>query len=311
MTEFKHVPVLLNETIEALDIKQNGIYVDMTCGGGGHSSEIAKRLKGTGKLICFDQDLDAISACRERLAPFSNVSFFNDNFKNAKDVLFKNGTTKVDGILADLGVSSYQIDTPERGFSFLHDGKLDMRMDQQNPFSAYDVVNNYSKEKLKEIIFKYGEEPFASKIAEAVVSARKKKNIESTFELKEIIESAFPKKIIFGKGGVSKKTFQAIRIEVNRELEILEKSVRDFAELLNSKGRLAIISFHSLEDRIVKNVFKELSTDCICPPKTPICICGHHAQGRLFNKKPITPSEKELEINQRSHSAKLRIFEKF
>lgn len=305
------MPVLLNESIEALNIKQDGIYVDMTCGGGGHSSEIAKRLKGTGKLICFDQDLDAISACRERLAPFPNVKFFNENFKNAKDVLFKNGITKVDGILADLGVSSYQIDTAERGFSFLHDGKLDMRMDQQNPFSAYDVVNNYSKEQLKNIIFKYGEEPFAPKIADAIVTARKNKPIDSTFELKEIIESAFPKKIIFGKGGVSKKTFQAIRIEVNGELEILEKSVRDFAELLNSKGRLAIISFHSLEDRIVKNVFKELSTDCICPPKTPICICGHHAQGRLFNKKPITPSEKELEINQRSHSAKLRVFEKF
>lgn len=208
MAEFKHVPVLLNETIEALDIKQNGIYVDMTRGGGGHSIEIAKRLAKTGQLICFDQDVDAISVCSERLSSFSNVKFFNENFKNAKEVLFKNQITKVDGILADLGVSSYQIDTAERGFSFLHDGKLDMRMNQQNSFSAYDVVNNYSKEKLKEIIFKYGEEPFAPKIADAIVTARKNKPIDSTFELKEIIESAFPKKIIFGKGGVSKKLFK-------------------------------------------------------------------------------------------------------
>ena len=221
------------------------------------------------------------------------------------------GITKVDGILADLGVSSYQIDTAERGFSFLHDGALDMRMNRNQTKSAYDVVNGYTQTQLRDIIFKYGEESFAPKIAEAIVKARHTAPIETTLQLKEIIESVFPKKIIYGKGGVSKKTFQAIRIEVNGELDILSQAVEDFVDLLAPSGRLAVISFHSLEDRIIKNVLKDATTDCICPPKTPICICNHRAKGKLINKKPITASAEELQHNDRSHSAKLRVFEKF
>lgn len=311
MTEFKHIPVLLNECIDGLNIRPNGVYVDMTCGGGGHSSEIAKRLGAGGKLICFDQDADAIEASKRRLSPFSCVTFFNENFKDAKSVLARAGITKVDGILADLGVSSYQIDTAERGFSILHDGALDMRMNRQQEKSAYDVVNFYPLAKLREIIFKFGEESFAPKIAAAIVKAREVKPIETTGELKEIVESVFPKKIIYGKGGVSKKTFQAIRIEVNGELDILQNAVEDFVDMLAPGGRLAVISFHSLEDRIVKNVLKDATTDCICPPKTPICICGHRAKGALVSRKPITASAEELAVNDRSHSAKLRIFEKF
>lgn len=311
MTEFKHIPVLLNECIDGLNIRADGVYVDMTCGGGGHSSEIAKRLGKGGRLICFDQDADAIEACKRRLSPFSCVTFFNENFKDAKNVLARAGITKVDGILADLGVSSYQIDTAERGFSFLHDGTLDMRMNQQQEKSAYDVVNFYPLEKLREIIFKFGEESFAPKIAAAIVKARQGKPIETTGQLKDIIESVFPKKIIYGKGGVSKKTFQAIRIEVNGELDILQQAVEDFVDMLAPGGRLAVISFHSLEDRIVKNVLKDATTDCICPPKTPICICGHRAKGALVSRKPITASAEELQRNDRSHSAKLRVFEKF
>lgn len=311
MTEFKHIPVLLNECIDGLNIRPNGVYVDMTCGGGGHSSEIAKRLGAGGRLICFDQDADAIEASKRRLSPFSCVTFFNENFKDAKAVLARAGITKIDGILADLGVSSYQIDTAERGFSFLHDGALDMRMNQQQEESAYDVVNFYPLEKLREIIFKFGEESFAPKIAAAIVKARQVKPIETTGELKDIVESVFPKKIIYGKGGVSKKTFQAIRIEVNGELDILQRAVEDFVDMLAPGGRLAVISFHSLEDRIVKNVLKDATTDCICPPKTPICICGHKAKGKLVSRKPITASAEELKINDRSHSAKLRVFEKF
>lgn len=311
MTEFSHIPVLLNEAVDALKIKEDGTYVDMTCGGGGHSALIASMLGEGGKLICFDQDEEAIEACKRRLSPFSCVTFVNENFKNAKAALALRGITKVDGILADLGVSSHQIDTAERGFSFLHDGRLDMRMNKNQELSAYEVVNEYSKEKLKEIIFKYGEESFAPKIAEAIVSARKVKPIEATLQLKEIIESVFPKKIIYGKGGVSKKTFQAIRIEVNGELEILEEAAKNFVNLLAPGGRVAIITFHSLEDRIIKNVFKDFATDCICPPKTPICICGHKAEGKLVTRKPILPSEEEIARNDRSRSAKLRVFERF
>lgn len=311
MTEFTHVPVLLHEAVDALKIKKDGIYVDMTSGGGGHSALIASMLGEGGRLICFDQDEEAIEACKRRLSPFSCVTFVNENFKNAKAALALRGITKVDGILADLGVSSHQIDTAERGFSFLHDGKLDMRMNKSQELSAYEVVNAYSKERLKEIIYKFGEESFAPKIAEAIVAARKIKPIETTLQLKEIVESVFPKKIIFGKGGVSKKTFQAIRIEVNGELEILEEAAKNFVGLLAPGGRVAIITFHSLEDRIIKNVFKDFATDCICPPKTPICICGHKAEGKLITRKPILPSSEEVKRNDRSRSAKLRIFEKF
>ena len=310
MKEFKHTPVMLDECISGLNIKKGGIYVDMTCGGGGHSVKIAKKLGNSGRLICFDQDGDAIEACKRRLSPFSCVSFVNDNFKNAKAVLNAMGISKVDGILADLGVSSHQIDTPERGFSYLLDGTLDMRMDVRQQKSAFDVVNFYSQEQLKNIIYKYGEEPFAPKIAAAIVKARAKGEIATTAQLKQVIESVFPKRMIFGKGGVSKKTFQAIRIEVNGELELLQGAVEDFISLLAPGGRLAVITFHSLEDRIVKNAFKLAATDCICPPKTPVCICGHKAQIKLITKKPILPSETELATNSRSHSAKLRVVEK-
>ena len=310
MKEFNHTPVMLNECISGLNIRKDGIYVDMTCGGGGHSVEIAKRLGEGGRLICFDQDGDAIEACKRRLSPFSCVSFVNQNFKNAKAALNAMGISKVDGILADLGVSSHQIDTPERGFSYLLDGALDMRMDLRQQKSAFDVVNFYSQVQLKNIIYKYGEEPFAPKIAAAIAEARKINPIQTTTQLKQVIESVFPKSIIFGKGGVSKKTFQAIRIEVNGELELLQGAVEDFISLLAAKGRLAVITFHSLEDRILKNVFKLAATDCICPPKTPVCICGHKAQIKLITKKPILPSAQELASNSRSHSAKLRIAEK-
>jgi 16S rRNA (cytosine1402-N4)-methyltransferase len=308
--EFKHTPVLLNEVIDGLNIKPDGIYIDCTMGGGGHSSEIAKKLSPFGKLIGFDRDADAVKVCRERFKDNKGVQVIHANYKDAPDILTQNGIDNVDGVLIDLGVSSYQIDSDERGFSFLHNGRLDMRMDQSQKLSAYEVVNNYSKEDLVSILYKYGEEDNARRIVENICNARKIKPIETTFELRDIIEASFPKKVIFGKGGVSKKTFQAIRIEVNEELTGLEQTLKQLISVLKVGGRLAVISFHSLEDRIVKNVFKDASTDCICPPKTPVCICGHKRQGQLVNKKPIVATEKELSQNSRSSSAKLRIFEK-
>ena len=236
--------------------------------------------------------------------------FVHDNYKNACTRLTELGINEVDGILLDLGVSSHQIDEGERGFSFLHNGPLDMRMDKSQDFSAYDVVNSYPKEKLIEILYKYGEESNAKNIVAKIVQARTQKKIEKTQELKDIVESAFPKKVIFGKGGVCKKTFQAIRIEVNQELTKLTECLEEMVEVLAPKGRFCVISFHSLEDRIVKDVFKDATTSCICPPKTPICICGHKAKGELVHRKPITASEEELKYNSRSSSAKLRVFEK-
>jgi len=308
--KFEHKPVLLNEVIAGLDIKPSGVYVDCTIGGAGHSIEILKRLNSNGFLYGFDRDQEAIDASKERLMKFKNFKIIKSNFNNAKEELLKLGVTKVDGILIDLGVSSHQIDDGDRGFSFLHNGPLDMRMDKEQKFSAYDVVNTYPAEKLTKILFEYGEETNAKRIVQNIILARKITPIKTTFELKTIVENSFPKKVIYTKGGVTKKTFQAIRIEVNQELENLYKTILDLSSLLNEKGRLAIISFHSLEDRIVKNAFKELITDCICPPKTPVCICGHKAQGVLVNKKPIVADEEELKNNSRSSSAKLRVFEK-
>ena len=307
--KFEHKPVLLNEVITGLNIKPSGVYVDCTVGGGGHSFEIIKRAK-KGHLYAFDRDQEAIVASKERLKEFDNVTFIHDNYKNAKEDLDNLGVTGVDGVLVDLGVSSPQLDHGERGFSFLHEGRLDMRMDRRQKLSAYEVVNTYPKEKLVDILYKYGEESNAKKIVQKIIEAREKSPIETTMELKNIVESAFPKKVIYGKGGVSKQTFQAIRIEVNGELEGLEKALQDLVDMLSKGGRMAVISFHSLEDRIVKNLFKNLSTDCICPPKTPVCICGHKASVKLINKKPITASKEELEFNPRSSSAKLRIIEK-
>ena len=309
MEEFKHIPVMLNEVIDGLDIKENGIYVDCTIGGGGHSREILKRLK-TGHLYGFDRDEKAIETCKERFKDNKNLTLIHANYKDAPEILQARGVTKIDGFLIDLGVSSYQIDTAERGFSFLHNGRLDMRMDRSQPIDAYQVVNYCSKEKLLDILYKFGEESNAKKIVENIIARRKISPIETTGELKEIIEASFPKKVIYGKGGVSKKTFQAIRIEVNGELEGLDSLLFQLISMLSSKGRGAVLTFHSLEDRIVKNAFKREATDCLCPPKTPVCICGHKKSIVLVNRKPITASEEELALNPRSSSAKLRIIEK-
>lgn len=311
MINFQHKPVLLDEVISGLNIKLGGIYVDCTMGGGGHSSEILKRIGSRGVLIGFDKDEDAIKTCKERFKEFDNVIIVKSDFKNAYKFLIENGyAKKIDGVLIDLGVSSYQIDTAERGFSFLHNGKLDMRMDQSQELTAFTVVNTYSEKQLLKILYEYGEESNAKNIVKNICKARQEKPIETTFELKEIIEKSFPKKIIYGKGGVSKKTFQAIRIEVNQELEGLKKCIENLIDLLNEKGRIAIVSFHSLEDRIVKNVFKDATTGCICPPKTPVCICKHKQICDMVTRKPITARQEELQKNSRSSSAKLRIVEK-
>ena len=308
--DFKHVPVMLDEVISGLEIKEDGCYVDCTVGGGGHSQEILKRLSNKGHLYAFDRDADAIAHCKEKFKGYENITLIHANFKDAPSILREMDISHIDGFLIDLGVSSYQIDNANRGFSINHDGKLDMRMDTRQSLSAMDVVNNYSKDRLIEILYKYGEEANAKKIVENIIKFRKIKPIETTFELKQIIEDSFPKKVIYGKGGVSKKTFQALRIEVNGELNDLDKVLYELIGLLKSHGRGAVLTFHSLEDRIVKNVFKREASDCICPPKAPVCICGHKASIKLINKKPIIASERELEINSRSSSAKLRLIEK-
>lgn len=306
---FSHFPVMLNECIQGLNIKPDGIYVDCTLGGAGHSLEIVKRLT-TGKLIAIDKDDDALNFSKQKLKDFSDkVIFVKEDFKNLKNILNSLGIKKVDGFLADLGVSSYQIDTAERGFSYNKDGKLDMRMDKTQAFSAYDIVNTYSESQLADIIYKYGEEQFAKRIAKEIVETRKTQNIETTMQLTQIIEKAIPKKF-HTKGSVSKKTFQALRIEVNGELEGLENAILDMINFLNVGGRIAIITFHSLEDRIVKNIFKLESTDCICDKDIPVCVCSHKASIKLVNKKPIEASQSELKNNKRSTSAKLRIAEK-
>lgn len=307
--EFKHKPVMLDEVIQGLNIKPDGIYIDCTMGGGGHSSVIASHLT-TGKLIGFDRDEDAIKVCLEKFKDNKNVEVIKSNYKDAPQILREMGITQIDGVLIDLGVSSYQIDNGERGFSFLHEGKLDMRMDREQTLSAYEVVNTYSKERLLEILYKYGEEDNARKIVDNIISHRQIEPIKTTTKLKEIIEECYPKKLLYGKGGVSKKTFQAIRIEVNGELLGLEECLNEFVDMLADGGRMAVITFHSLEDRIAKNVFKDCTTGCICPPKTPICICNHKAKGILISRKPIIASQEELQENSRSSSAKLRIFER-
>lgn len=309
--EFKHTPIMLKEVIDGLKINPDGIYVDCTIGGAGHSFEIAKKLR-KGKLYGFDRDEEAIEASRKRLQKFEdNVVLTKMNYKDAPNFLRENGVEKVDGVLIDLGISSYQIDEGKRGFSFLHNGKLDMRMGQdEDTLTAYDIVNTYSEERLKDIFFKYGEEEFSKVIAKNIVKVREAKKIETTFELRDIIENSLPKKVVYSRGGASKKVFQALRIEVNEELNELDKCLEAFIDLLGTGGRMAVLTFHSLEDRIVKNVFKLESSDCICPPKTPICICHHKAKIKLVNKKPIMASEEEQKENSRSTSAKLRIVER-
>ncbi len=299
---------MLNECIDGLNIKPDGLYVDCTAGGGGHSYAIASRLSENGTLIAIDRDIDAIEAVTERLAPFSDrVEIVKNNFSNLKDIL---RGRKADGVLIDLGISSHQIDEAERGFSYIKDAPLDMRMNRDDPVSAYDVVNHYPEEKLAEIIFKYGEEKFSRRIASRIAEARKEKPIERTLELVSVIESAVPAKFREKGSSPAKRTFQAIRIEVNGELEIIEPTVRDIADCLNPGGRMAIITFHSLEDRLVKQTVAELSRGCTCPPSFPVCICGKKPIVQPVQRKPILPSARELEENKRSHSAKLRIAEK-
>lgn len=307
--EFKHVPVLLKEVIDGLNIKEDGIYVDCTLGGAGHSSEIVKRLSKKGRLIGIDQDINALNAAKERLSNFDNVSYVHDNFYNIDSILQELHIDKVDGILMDLGVSSHQLDTAERGFSYMKEAPLDMRMDRESHISAHEIINGYSEEELYRIIKEYGEERFAKKIANLIVNQRIIKPIETTFELVDIIKKAIPMK--FQKNGhPAKKTFQAIRIEVNRELFILDKAVEDSISRLNKEGRLAIITFHSLEDRIIKQKFKELENPCTCPKEFPICVCGKTSTIDIISKKPIEPTDDEKEANSRSRSAKLRVVEK-
>ena len=307
---FKHRPVLLDEVIEGLNIKPDGIYVDGTLGGAGHSFEIVKRLT-TGKDVGIDQDEDAIAAASLRLKEFGDrVKIVKSNYERIGEVLKELGIEKVSGILLDLGVSSYQLDTPERGFSYRNDAPLDMRMDKQSEMTASDIVNNYSEQELFHIIRDYGEDRFAKNIAKHIVAERSKKRIETTFELNEIIKASIPAKIRETGGHPSKRTFQAIRIELNRELEVLSSSIDTMIDLLEDGGRLCIITFHSLEDRIVKTAFNKAENPCICPPEFPVCVCGRRSKGKHLTKKAIVPTETETEENPRSKSSKLRIFEK-
>lgn len=309
--EFAHIPVMLNECIEGLNIKADGTYVDGTVGGAGHSIEIVKRLSENGRLICVDKDEDALKAAGERLAPYKDrVTFIHDDYKNLVNELDSIGVGKVDGILLDLGVSSYQLDNAERGFSYMKDAPLDMRMDRSQRISAHEVVNGYTESELARILFDYGEEKLARQIARNIVRVRSEKPIETTLELAKIVEDTYPAKTRWKFGHPAKRTFQAIRIEVNDELSSLGEAVTAMARRLEKGGRMAVITFHSLEDRIVKSAFKELSLACTCPPDFPVCVCGKVQEVELVNKKPITASEEELENNSRSQSAKLRVIEK-
>lgn len=308
--EFNHISVLLNEVIEGLNIKEDGIYVDGTLGGAGHSLEIVKKLKN-GKLIGIDQDLNALDKASQVLKDYKDkIILKHNNYENIDIVLDEIGIEKVDGILLDLGVSSHQLDEESRGFSHNKDAPLDMRMDSTSDFTAWDVVNNYSQEKLQEIIWNYGEDRWAKRIAEFIVSERALKPIETTLELVSVIKKAIPKAVRMEGHHPAKRTFQAIRIEVNRELEVLQNSINKMVNLLNDNGRLAIITFHSLEDRIVKEAFKELYKDCICPPNYPKCMCDKKREIEIITRKPIIPTQEELERNSRARSAKLRVAEK-
>ncbi|WP_066872922.1 16S rRNA (cytosine(1402)-N(4))-methyltransferase RsmH [Clostridium mediterraneense] len=308
--DFKHISVLLNECIEGLKIKNDGIYVDCTLGGAGHSSVILQHLGENGRLIGIDQDKDALKAAGERLKDFNNATLVHSNFENLKNVLDNLEIDGVDGILIDLGVSSYQLDNAERGFSYMQDAPLDMRMNREEEFSAYEVINTYTAEQLFRIIKEYGEEKFAKRIADFIVKAREEKPIETTFELVEIIKSAIPAKARREGPHPAKRTFQAIRIEVNRELAIISNTIKDGVEKLNKGGRMAIITFHSLEDRIVKKTYKDLTNPCTCPSSLPVCVCNNKPIVKIITRKPIEASEEELEYNPRSRSAKLRVIEK-
>lgn len=309
--EFKHTSVLLQETIENLRIKPEGIYVDGTLGGGGHALRIAERLKGTGRLIGIDQDGDAIEAAGKRLEPYREcITLIRDNYCHMKEALQQIGIEKVDGIVLDLGVSSFQLDNAERGFSYKYDTKLDMRMDTRQSLSAREIINDYSETDLYHMIKDYGEEQFAKNIAKHIVMARKEKPVETTGQLCEIIKAAIPAKMRAAGGHPAKRTFQAVRIACNRELEVLKDSLDQLIDLLNPGGRICIITFHSLEDRIVKSAFRKNENPCTCPPDFPVCVCGQVSKGKVITRKPILPSEEEVKANQRAKSAKLRVFSK-
>lgn len=308
--EFKHKSVLLNETIDGLNIKPDGIYVDGTLGGGGHAYEVCRRLGEKGSIIGIDQDAAAIEAASARLKDFGEkVTIVRSNYCDMKSKLHELGIDKVDGIVLDLGVSSYQLDTAERGFSYREDAPLDMRMDTRQKMTARDIVNDYTEADLYRVIRDYGEDKFAKNIAKHIVQARAVKPVETTAELSEIIRASIPMKFQKKSGHPAKRTFQAIRIELNRELDVLRDSLDDMIDLLNPGGRLCIITFHSLEDRIVKSAFRKNENPCTCPPDFLVCVCGKKSKGSIITKKPILPSEEELEYNSRSKSAKLRIFE--
>lgn len=308
--EFKHKSILLNECVENLNIKRDGIYVDGTLGGGGHSYSILKKLNNTGLLIGIDRDSDAITAATKKLSGFNNFKLVHDNNSNIINVLKELNIQGIDGMLLDLGVSSYQLDEADRGFSYMHDAKLDMRMNREDKFSAYNVVNEYSEEKLSFIFKEYGEERYAKNIARNICKKRKEKEIETTFELVEIIKSSMPSKALNEKQHPAKRVFQAIRIEVNEELIRLKQTIKDAVYSLNKCGRLAIISFHSLEDKIVKHTFEELEGRCTCPKNFPVCVCGFKSFGKIITKKPIVCCKEEVIYNPRARSAKLRVFEK-
>lgn len=309
--EFAHTSVLLDETIEQLNIRPDGIYVDGTLGGGGHAYEVCKRLGKKGRLIGIDQDADAVRAAGERLKEFGDqITIIRSNYCNMRQELQKLSIDRVDGIVLDLGVSSYQLDSKERGFTYREDAPLDMRMDQRQARTARDIINGYSEQELFRIIRDYGEDRFAKNIAKHIAAAREKKSIETTGELTEIIKGAIPAKMRVNGGHPAKKTFQAVRIELNGELEVLRNTLDDMIELLNPGGRICVITFHSLEDRIVKTIFKTNANPCTCPSNFPVCVCGNKPKGRLAVKKPIVPGEEELTKNKRSKSAKLRVFER-
>lgn len=309
--EFSHYSVMLKETIEELKVKSDGIYVDGTLGGGGHAYEVCKRLSDVGHFYGIDQDAAAIAAASQRLSEFGNrVTIIRSNYCEMCKELRDRGVTGVDGIVLDLGVSSYQLDEADRGFTYREDAALDMRMDQRQEKTARDIVNGYSEMDLYRIIRDYGEDKFAKNIAKHIVQARERQPIETTGELVEIIKAAIPAKIRMQKGHPAKQTFQAIRIELNRELEVLRDSLDDMIDFLNPGGRLCIITFHSLEDRIVKNAFRKNEHPCTCPPDFPVCVCGKTPKGKVVTRKPILPGEGELEENSRSKSAKLRVFER-
>ena len=307
--EFKHIPVLLNECIEGLNINPDGIYVDGTLGGAGHSSQIIKKLSSKGILIGIDRDEEALKAAKEKLKNYNNVKYVHGNHDDIKQILSELNIDKVDGILLDLGVSSYQLDERNRGFSYMADAQLDMRMDKTSNLTAKELVNNYSESELARIILEYGEERFAKKIANNICKLRKEKEIETTKELSDIIEKTIPK-ALQKDGHPAKRTFQAIRIEVNNEIEPLYRTILDCIDVLKPKGRLCTITFHSLEDRAVKNAYADAKGKCTCPPDLPYCVCGYKTLGNIINKKPIVANEEETKENSRSKSAKLRIFEK-